>query len=216
METQIWITIQQQAVVPVIVIHKAEQALPLCDALSQAGINLIEITLRTEAAIPAIKEILSQRPKMLVGAGTVLNIRQAKLALDLGCHFLVSPGMDEEMIDWAALSSIPILAGAVTPSEIMHGMRMGLDIFKFFPSHAMGGIETMKAVCDPFPQIRFIPTGGINAENMVSYLQQRFVYAVGGSWMTKADWLENGDYTRVTQEARSTLQKIQQMRETPA
>jgi len=213
METQIWTRIQQQAVIPVIVIHKVEQALPLCDAMQEGGINLLEITLRTEAAIPAIKEILSQRPKTQVGAGTVLNIRQAKQALDLGCQFLVSPGLDEELVDWAALSSIPILPGAMTPSEIMHGIHMGLELFKFFPAEAMGGINTIKALSDPFPQVQFIPTGGVNSGNLAAYLRQKFIFAVGGSWMTRPDWIETGDFTRITQEVRSTLEKIKSIRE---
>jgi len=213
METQIWTEIKRQAVIPVLVIHKVEQALPLCDALQEGGINLLEITLRTEAAIPAIKEILSQRPKMLVGAGTVLNIRQAKQALDLGCQFLVSPGLDEELVDWAALSSIPILPGAVTPSEIMHGIHMGLDLFKFFPAEAMGGINTIKALSDPFPQVQFIPTGGVNSGNITAYLRHKYIFAVGGSWMTRPDWIETGDYARITQEVRSTLEKIKLIKE---
>jgi len=213
METQIWTEIKRQAVIPVLVIHKVEQALPLCDALQEGGISLLEITLRTEAAIPAIKEILSQRPKTLVGAGTVLNIRQAKQALDLGCQFLVSPGLDEELVDWAALSSIPILPGAMTPSEIMHGIHMGLDLFKFFPAEAMGGINTIKALSDPFPQVQFIPTGGVNSGNLTAYLHHKFIFAVGGSWMTRPDWIETGDYARITQEVRSTLEKIKLIKE---
>ena len=213
MENQIWTQIQQQAVIPVIVIHKVEQALPLCDGLQEGGINLLEITLRTEAAIPAIKEILSYRPKMLVGAGTVLNIRQAKQALDLGCQFLVSPGLDEELVDWAALSSFPILPGAMTPSEIMHGIHMGLELFKFFPAEAMGGINTIKALSDPFPQVKFIPTGGVNSGNLTAYLRQKFIFAVGGSWMTRPDWIETGDFTRITQEVRSTMEKIKWIKE---
>jgi len=213
METQIWTDIKRQVVIPVVVIHKPEHALPLCDALLEGGIHLMEITLRTDAALPAIREILTERPKMQVGAGTVLNIRQAKQALDLGCQFLVSPGLDEELVDWAAMSSIPILAGAVTPSEIMHGINLGLDIFKFFPSEVMGGIQTIKAISDPFPQVKFIPTGGINSENVLKYLQEKMVFAVGGSWMVKTEWIANGEFSRITREVSSTLLKIQSKKE---
>ena len=213
METQIWTDIKRQAVIPVVVIHKPEHALPICDALLEGGIDLMEITLRTEAALPAIREILTLRPNMQVGAGTVLNIRQAKQALDLGCQFLVSPGLDEELVDWAAMASIPILAGAVTPSEIMHGINMGIEIFKFFPAEALGGIQTIKAISDPFPQIKFIPTGGINSENMQKYLQEKMIFAVGGSWMTKTDWIENGEFSRITLETEATLMKIQAPKE---
>jgi 2-dehydro-3-deoxyphosphogluconate aldolase/(4S)-4-hydroxy-2-oxoglutarate aldolase len=213
METQIWTEIKRQAVIPVLVIHKPEQALPLCDALLEGGIDLIEITLRTDAALPAIREILTQRPNMQVGAGTVLNIRQAKQALDLGCQFLVSPGLDEELVDWAAMSSIPILAGAVTASEIMHGINMGIEIFKFFPAEALGGIRTIKAISDPFPQIKFIPTGGINSENMLNYLQEKMIFAIGGSWMAKTVWIENGEFSHITREVSSCLSKIQSLKE---
>lgn len=213
METQIWTEIKRQAVIPVLVIHKPEQALPLCDALLDGGMDLIEITLRTDAALPAIREILTQRPNMQVGAGTVLNIRQAKQALDLGCQFVVSPGLDEELVDWAAMSSIPILAGAVTASEIMHGINMGIEIFKFFPAEALGGIRTIKAISDPFPQIKFIPTGGINSENMLNYLQEKMIFAVGGSWMAKTEWIENGEFSHITREVSSTLLKIQSIKE---
>jgi 2-dehydro-3-deoxyphosphogluconate aldolase/(4S)-4-hydroxy-2-oxoglutarate aldolase len=213
METQIWTEIKRQSVIPVLMIQKPEQALPLCDALLEGGIDLMEITLRTEAAIPAIREILNQRPKMKVGAGTVLNIRQARQALDLGCQFLVSPGLNEELVDWAAMASIPFLAGAATASEFMHGINMGMKIFKFFPAEALGGLRTIKAISDPFPQIKFIPTGGINSENMLSYLQEKMIFAVGGSWMAKTEWIESGDFSRITREVSFTLSRIQSLKE---
>jgi len=212
METQIWTQIQNQGVIPVIIINKPDQTLPLCDIMLEGGFDLIEISLRTEAALPAIREILIHRPKMQVGAGTVLNVRQAKQALDLGCQFLVSPGLDEELVDWAALSSIPILPGAVTASEIMHGINMGLEIFKFFPAEAMGGIPTIKAISDPFPQVKFIPTGGINEDNLHDYLKQKMIFAVGGSWMTKPEWIENGEFDRIREEVHHTKDLIQSIK----
>lgn len=212
MENPIWINIQKQAVIPVIVIHDVQDALPLADALQAAGMNLVEITLRTEAALAAIKEILQQRPNMVVGAGTVLNIRQAKQALDQGSQFLVSPGIDEELVDWAAMSTVPILPGVVTPTEIMQGLSMGLEIFKFFPAEAMGGLRTIQALASPFPQVKFIPTGGVNPENMLAYLQKKFIFAVGGSWMVSQEWIAKKDFQRVTQASLSVMERVKEWR----
>lgn len=127
---------------------------------------MAEITLRTDAAISSIRNITRELPHILVGAGTVINQEQAQAACEAGAKFIVSPGLAEEVIVWAQKNHVPIVAGAVTPTEIMHAFRLGLTLLKFFPADAMGGLKTIKSISDPFPKVRFIPTGGIKLENL--------------------------------------------------
>jgi 2-dehydro-3-deoxyphosphogluconate aldolase/(4S)-4-hydroxy-2-oxoglutarate aldolase len=198
-------------VIPVLEIDSAQHAKPLAESLLAGGLPLAEITLRTEAALESIRVMAREGQDVLVGAGTVLNREQAQAARDAGAQFLVSPGMAEEVVVWAQENSIPILAGAVTPTEMMRAVRLGLEILKFFPAETMGGLKAIKALSDPFPQLRFIPTGGVRLEHLAEYLQTEKIHAVGGSWMAKRQMIAEGKFDeirRMAREASDTVKKI--------
>jgi 2-dehydro-3-deoxyphosphogluconate aldolase/(4S)-4-hydroxy-2-oxoglutarate aldolase len=181
------------------------------ESLSSGGLAVAEITLRTDAALNSIRHIAHEVPHFLVGAGTVINQQQAQAACEAGAKFLVSPGLDEELIAWAQKEHIPMIAGAVTPTEIMHALRLGLTLLKFFPADAMGGSKTIKSISDPFPQVRFIPTGGIRQENLAEYLRLEKVHAVGGSWIATRQAIREGrfhDITRLTKAARDVIKEV--------
>ena len=163
------LTVEQVAacgVVPVVVLEDAEQAVPTAKALLKGGINAMEITFRTSAAKASIEKVAKEVPGMIVGAGTVVNVQQVHDAVEAGAKFLVSPGSDAEVIAEAIKLGVPITPGVVTPSEIMIGLKLGLKVFKFFPAENYGGLKTIKALSGPFPQIKILPTGGINQSNV--------------------------------------------------
>ena len=148
----------------------------------------MEITFRTDAAAESIRAVAQECPEMLVGAGTVLTLEQCRLAVSLGAKFIVSAGLDEEVVRWCVENGVPVLPGVATPTEIMAAMRLGLRVVKFFPANVYGGLSAMKALSAPFGGIKFMPTGGINAQNLKEYLSAPFIHAVGGSWLcSKAD-----------------------------
>lgn len=204
--------IYQTGVIPVIEIDNEEQAVPLAQALSNGGLPVAEITLRTPAALAAIRLIARHNPNLLLGAGTVLNISQAQKAVDAGAKFLVSPGLDEDLVIWAQERSIPIFPGAITPTEIMRGVNLNLDLLKFFPAETMGGTKAIKAISDPFPQVRFIPTGGIKQENLVEYLGSEKIFAVGGSWMAKRLMIQEGRFLEIEQMAEQAASVVRRIR----
>jgi 2-dehydro-3-deoxyphosphogluconate aldolase/(4S)-4-hydroxy-2-oxoglutarate aldolase len=168
-------------VIPVVVLEDAERAVPLARTLVDAGMRAIEITLRTPAALEAIERIAAEVPDATVGAGTVLSPAQGRDALAAGAQFLVSPGATPALLD--ALADAPLLAGAVTASEVMALLERGITAAKFFPAEASGGVPALRALGAPFPQMRFCPTGGIDAESADDYLALPNVACVGGSWM---------------------------------
>lgn len=198
-------------VIPVLEIDSAQHAKPLAESLLAGGLPVAEITLRTEAALESIRLISREVSGVTVGAGTVINRDQAQAACEAGAQFLVSPGMVEEVVVWAQENQIPILAGAVTPTEMIRAINMGLSILKFFPAEAVGGLAAIKAMSDPFPQLSFIPTGGIRLENLAEYLQMKKIHAVGGSWMAKRGMIADGkfdDIRRMTKEASGIVIRI--------
>ena len=171
-------------VVPVVVIENKEDAVPTANALLAGGIDVMEITFRTDAIAAVAKEC----PDMLVGAGTIITLEQCKRAVEAGAQFIVSPGFCEEVVDWCVENNVAVTPGCVTPTEIMAGMAKGLKVLKFFPANVYGGLTAMKSLNGPFGGIKFIPTGGVNAKNLNEYIDAPFIHAVGGSWMcTKAD-----------------------------
>ena len=175
-------------VVPVVVLEKAEDAVPTAKAMLAGGIDVMEITFRTSAAAASIKEVADKCPDMLVGAGTVVNLDQAKEAVACGAKFIVSPGFDQETVCWCIDNGITVIPGCLTPTEIMAAMKLGLTVLKFFPSNVYGGLKAMKALSGPFGSVKFMPTGGVNGENVAEYLAAPFIHAVGGSWVCpKAD-----------------------------
>jgi 2-dehydro-3-deoxyphosphogluconate aldolase/(4S)-4-hydroxy-2-oxoglutarate aldolase len=199
-------------VIPVLEIDSVQHAKPLAESLLAGGLPLAEITLRTNAAIDSIRVMTSAVRNIIVGAGTVINRKQAEAARDAGAQFLVSPGMVEEVIVWAQENQIPILAGAVTPTEMIRGINLGLDILKFFPAETMGGLQAINSISDPFPQLRFIPTGGIRSENVGEYLQMEKIHAVGGSWMAKRQMIADGKFDEITRMAKAASDVVKQVR----
>ncbi len=199
-------------VVPVVVLDDAEQAVPTAKALLAGGINAMEITFRTSAAKASIAKVAAEVPEMIVGAGTVINVEQLHDALDAGAKFIVSPGTSEEVIAEAVKLNVPVAPGVVTPSEIMIGLKYGLKVFKFFPAESYGGLKTIKALCGPFPQIRFIPTGGINQNNAQAYFENPKILAVGGSWMVTKDMVVSGDFAGITEKSAAATALFRQVR----
>ena len=155
-------------VVPVVVLDDAAQAVPTAKAMLAGGVDVMEITFRTAAAADSIKAVNENCPDMLVGAGTVVNLEQAKFAVACGAKFIVSPGYDEETVAWCVENNIPVTPGCATPTEIMMAIKHGLKVVKFFPANVYGGLSAMKALSGPFPGIRFIPTGGVSLQNVAA------------------------------------------------
>ena len=186
--------IQELGVVPVVVLNDAKDARPLAEALCEGGLPCAEVTFRTEAAEESIKSMTKEFPEMLVGAGTVLTIEQADRAIDAGAKFIVSPGFDPEIVDHCLERSIPVFPGCITPSEVAQAVKRGLEVIKFFPAEQFGGIDTIKALAAPYTDIKFMPTGGINAANLEKYLSYDRIVACGGSWMVKADLIRNEEF----------------------
>jgi 2-dehydro-3-deoxyphosphogluconate aldolase / (4S)-4-hydroxy-2-oxoglutarate aldolase len=184
-------------VVPVVVIHDEEQAVPLAKALVRGGIGIIEVTLRTAPALAALERIAREVPDMVVGAGTVTTPAQVDAVRKAGVQFLVTPGSPERLLESALGSGLPLLAGASTVTEMMRLAENGLTGMKFFPAEASGGREYLKAVAGPLPGLRFCPTGGISVETAPSYLALPNVSCVGGSWLTPRDAVEAGDWGRI-------------------
>jgi 2-dehydro-3-deoxyphosphogluconate aldolase / (4S)-4-hydroxy-2-oxoglutarate aldolase len=212
MDTTIFDRFYTIGVIPVLEIDSAAHAVPTAEALSAGGLPIAEVTLRTEAGLESIHNIARNLPNVLVGAGTVINLNQAQAARDAGAQFLVSPGMAEDVVTWAVENQIPVLAGAVTPTEIMRGLNLGLILLKFFPSETMGGLKAIKAISDPFPQVRFIPTGGIRLENLAEYLRMEKIHAVGGSWMAKRSMIAEGKFDEIQKMTREASEVVKQIR----
>jgi len=175
-------------IVPVVVLENAEDAVPAARALIAGGIDVMEITFRTAAAPEAIRRVAAECPEMTVGAGTVITLEQCRLAVECGAKFIVAPGYDDEVVAWCVENNIPITPGCVTPTEIMMALKRGLKVLKFFPANVYGGLGALKALAGPFVGIKFIPTGGVNQQNVGEFAASPYVHAIGGSWVcTKAD-----------------------------
>lgn len=198
--------IQEKRLVPAATVEKADDAVPLAEALLAGGLDVIEITFRTQAAEEAIRRVVAKFPQMLVGAGTVLTEDQLKRAIGAGVQFAVAPGLNPDLVTESMTSNVPFIAGVATPTEIDRGIALGCKWLKFFPADALGGVKTLKAFAGPFAHtgIKFIPTGGINALNAPEYLALPVVAAVGGSWMVAEKFIKEKNWaaiTRLTQEA---------------
>jgi len=184
-------------VVPVVVLHDVEHAVPLAEALVRGGIGIIEVTLRTAAGLPALERIAGEVPGMVAGAGTVTTPAQVDAVRHAGAQFLVTPGSPDRLLGAALDSGLPLLAGASTVTEMMRLAERGLTSLKFFPAEASGGRDYLSAVSGPLPDLRFCPTGGITAATAQDYLALPNVGCVGGSWLTPRDAVEAGDWERV-------------------
>ncbi|PKP58194.1 2-dehydro-3-deoxyphosphogluconate aldolase [Candidatus Atribacteria bacterium HGW-Atribacteria-1] len=200
--------IGELGIVPVVKIEKAEDALPLGRALIEGDLPITEITFRTSAAEESIKTLTRELPNLLVGAGTVLTIEQAKKAVSAGAKFIVSPGFNPRVVDYCIENSIPITPGINNPTQIEMALERGIEVVKYFPAEASGGLPLLKSMSAPYTGIKFIPTGGINQNNLCSYLSDNKVLACGGSWMVKPELISSGNFdeiTRLTKEAVSIM-----------
>jgi 2-dehydro-3-deoxyphosphogluconate aldolase/(4S)-4-hydroxy-2-oxoglutarate aldolase len=190
-------------VVPVIVIDRVEDALPLAEALLAGGVKVLEVTLRTAAGLPAIEAIARQLPEAVVGVGTVLNADDARRASEAGARFAVSPGYTPEVGSACKALDLPLLPGVATSSEVMAALADGFSFLKLFPAEAVGGMALLKSWASPFGGVAFCPTGGITPASAPGYLALPNVRCVGGSWLTPADAVRAGDWARITTLARA-------------
>ena len=189
-------------VIPVITLDQVEDAVPLANALVAGGLKVLEVTLRTEAAVEGIRQIIKHVPEAIVGTGTVCSVEQIKLSEDLGCQFMISPGATDKLLSVGSQSSVPFLPGISTVSELMRGIEYGLENLKFFPAEAAGGAPVMKAMAGPFPNIKFCPTGGIGLGNAMDYLSLPNVMCVGGSWIAKPSDIREKRWNEIEKLAR--------------
>ena len=194
-------------IVPVVIIQDELDAEPLAQALLDGGLPTMEITFRTDAAKPAIGRIAKSHPSIVLGAGTVLTVDQVKAAVDAGAKYIVSPGIPRKVVEYCLKKNICVTPGVVTPTEIGVALELGLDVVKFFPAEASGGIEYLKAISAPFPNLKFIPTGGIDESNLLPYLQHPKVLAVGGSWMVKPALIAGKQFGEITRLTAQAIQK---------
>lgn len=186
------------AVVPVVVLNDADDAVPLADALIKGGLPCAEVTFRTDAAEESIRRICESFPDMLVGAGTVLTTEQVERAHKAGAKFIVSPGFDPEIIECCISIGLPVLPGCITPSEIAQAVKRGLKVVKFFPAEQSGGVAMIKAMAAPYSMVKFMPTGGISTKNLADYLSCDKILCCGGSWMVKEDLIKSGSFDKIT------------------
>ncbi len=191
--------LRNAGVVPVVVLERAEDAVPAARAMLAGGVDVMEITFRTASAAEAIRNVAAECPEMLVGAGTVLTVEQCEKAVALGAKFIVSPGFDAEIVDWCVERGVAVAPGCVTPTEIMAALKRGLSVVKFFPAGIYGGLKAMKALAAPFGQVKFIPTGGVSADNLAEYAAAPFVHAVGGSWLCPKADVAAGNFARIAE-----------------
>ena len=203
---------KKSGVIPVVVLDDTAQALPTANALLAGGVSVMEITFRTAAAADSIKAVSENCPEMLVGAGTVVTLDQCKQALECGAQFIVSPGLDPEVVSWCVERNVPITPGCVTPTEIIAAMKLGLNVVKFFLAGVYGGLKAMKALAAPFGRIKFIPTGGVEAKNLKEYLEAPFVHAVGGSWLCPKKEIAAGNFDAVTALCREASEIVKEVR----
>ncbi len=184
-------------IVPVIAIDYAEDAEPLAQALTEGGLPCAEVTFRTKAGKEAITRIAKSHPSLLLGAGTVLTVEQARSAVDAGAKFIVSPGLNRKVVEYCLANDIPITPGVMTPSEIEVALEYGLEVVKFFPAEAGGGLPYLKAISAPYKALHFIPTGGIDESNLLAYLRFPRVHACGGSWMVRPEMITNRQFDEI-------------------
>ena len=203
---------QELAVVPVVVLNDAKDALPLAEALVEGGLPCAEVTFRTEAAEESIWKMAEKYPDMLVGAGTVLTIDQVDRAVGAGAKFIVSPGFDPEIVDYCLDKQIPVFPGCVTPSELAQAVKRGLEVVKFFPAEQYGGVATIKALAAPYTMVKFMPTGGVSTKNLKDYLECDKILCCGGSWMVKGDMIKAGEFDKIKQLTKEAVELAHSIR----
>ncbi len=193
--------------VPVVVIKQIDHAIPAAKAMLAGGVDLMEITLRTEHGLNAIKQVSEACPEMLVGAGTVISVQQCKDAIANGAKFVVSPGFDADIVKYCIDHNITAVPGCVTPSEIMQALKLGLDVLKFFPADVYGGLKAIKALAGPFGGVKFVPTGGVGAANLSEFVHDS-VFAIGGGWLCSPKAMAEGDYDLITATCKEAVEIV--------
>jgi len=199
-------------IIPVVVLENAEDAHPLGEALMKGGLPAAEVTFRTAAAEESIRILAKDFPDMLVGAGTVLTCEQADKAIAAGAKFIVAPGFNPTVVKYCLEKGYPVTPGVQTPGEMEQAMELGLDFVKFFPAEPAGGLPMIKAVAAPYTNLKFMPTGGINKENVKDYLAYNKIVACGGTWMVKGDLIASGDFSAVEQLTREAAEVVHEIR----
>ncbi|MBR1635621.1 MAG: bifunctional 4-hydroxy-2-oxoglutarate aldolase/2-dehydro-3-deoxy-phosphogluconate aldolase [Lachnospiraceae bacterium] len=185
--------IEELGVLPELTLHDAIDAIPVGRAIADGGISMAEVTFRTEAAEDSIRLMANAIPGMLIGAGTVLTIEQVDAAVKAGAKFIVSPGIHDEIVRYCLDKDIPVIPGVSTPTDIENALRLGLSLVKFFPAESNGGIKALRAMSEPYPGLRFMPSGGLNEDNVADYLRSNKVLAVAGNWMATQEMIRFGD-----------------------
>ena len=204
--------IQKIGIVPVVVLEDAKDAEPLGRALVEGGLPCAEVTFRTAAAEEAIRIMSEKYPEMLIGAGTVLTTEQVDRAVAAGAKFIVSPGLNPRVVKYCVEKNILITPGCVTPSEVEQALEFGLEVVKFFPAEPSGGLSMIKAMAAPYVGLKFMPTGGINEENVKDYLAYNRILACGGSWMVKGDLVKAGDFAKITELTKEAVKIVKEIR----
>ena len=201
-------TLKLIGIIPVIKINDAEKAVPLALALKKGGLPAAEVTFRTDAAEEAIRRIKAEVPDVCVCAGTVLDVKTAARAVKAGASAIISPGTNPEVVHWCIANRVPVIPGCATPTEVEACMRMGLDFVKLFPAEVVGGVKMLKALGGPYGNMKFMPTGGISAQNVAEYLALPNVLCCGGSWMVPGKLLDAGDFDAIEALAREAAQIV--------
>lgn len=200
--------ISKIGIVPVIALDDAKDAEPLAKALCKGGLPCAEVTFRTAAAEESIRIMSEKFPELLVGAGTVLTTEQVDRAVGAGAKFIVSPGLNPKVVAYCTSKNIPVVPGCSNPSDVEQAIELGLDVVKFFPAEAAGGLKMIKAMSAPYTSVKFMPTGGINADNVIEYLNFGKIVACGGSWMVSKDLVAAGEFDKIENLTRAAVEKM--------
>ena len=209
---EVLMKIGQMGIVPVVVLNDVKNAVPLAQSLINGGLPCAEVTFRTEAAQQSIAEISKNFPQMFVGAGTVLTTEQVDRAVDAGAKFIVSPGFNPKVVEYCIKKGCPVTPGIMTPTELEMALEFGLDVVKFFPAENAGGLKMIKAMAAPYTKMKFMPTGGINPQNVREYLQCDKILACGGSWMVKGDLINSGNFAEIEKLTKEASQIVKEIR----
>ena len=212
MNNSVRATLTRAGIIPVIKLSSADRAVPLAQTLARAGLPVAEITFRSAAAPEAIRRIASEAPEVLVGAGTVVSPDQVRAAQQAGARFIVTPGFNPRVVEAARAAGLLVVPGVNNPTGVEQGMEAGLSLLKFFPAAASGGPAMLRALAGPYPEMEFVPTGGVSADNLATYLACTNVAAVGGSWIVPSAAVEAGDMQTVETLTRAALEEAQRVR----
>ena len=209
---EVLMKIGQMGIVPVVVLNDVKNAVPLAQSLINGGLPCAEVTFSTEAAQQSIAAISKNFPQMFVGAGTVLTTEQVDRAVDAGAKFIVSPGFNPKVVEYCIKKGYPVTPGIMTPTELEMALEFGLDVVKFFPAENAGGLKMIKAMAAPYTKMKFMPTGGINPQNVREYLQCDKILACGGSWMVKGDLINSGNFAEIEKLTKEASQIVKEIR----